>query len=373
MSRVKRCCRRQAPVPAVAETEAVFADGEVIAWDILEELIFKIAKRLIPSPTPALLPFPENFSGSSQESQGSDPPAPLARKVFNHGRVGDKSKKKLSYTPTGGSEKDLINKTVSPTVTSPSPCSKVARTKNTARKGQGAASKGGKIPKALYPTGVAPTGRGRGKPGRKHPRKKAKRLTAIPKSIARTNRQNRTPQKNPPGRGVATPGRRALPVGPQSPQPQPVPGFAGGSGGNLGRPGPKSYHVAARMAAKEGADAAAQAAANPKPKRRGDWGRRALREIKTYQKDYGLLIRKLPFSRLVKEAARKCMNDVRFQTQAILALQEATEYYVVMWFQMVNYAAIHGKRVTIMQKDFHLVHQIMKVLGMEPIPLGLII
>ena len=127
------------------------------------------------------------------------------------------------------------------------------------------------------------------------------------------------------------------------------------------------------MANKEGTNGASDGAAKPKAKRRGNWGRRALCEIKTYQKDYGLLIRKLSFSQLVKEATRKCMNDVRFQTQAILALQEATEYYVVMWFQMVNYAAIHGKCVTIMKKDFQLVHQIMKVLGMEPIPLGLII
>jgi len=44
-------------------------------------------------------------------------------------------------------------------------------------------------------------------------------------------------------------------------------------------------------------------------------------------------------------------NDLRFQSSAILALQEATETYLVGLFEDTNLCAIHAKRVTIMPKD----------------------
>src|ERR1700679_3937093 len=55
----------------------------------------------------------------------------------------------------------------------------------------------------------------------------------------------------------------------------------------------------------------------------------ALREIRRYQKSTDLLIRKLPFQRLVREIAQDFKNDLRFQSTAILALQEASEAYLV--------------------------------------------
>ena len=55
----------------------------------------------------------------------------------------------------------------------------------------------------------------------------------------------------------------------------------------------------------------------------------ALREIRRYQKSTDLLIRKLPFQRLVREIAQDFKNDLRFQGTAILALQEAAEAYLV--------------------------------------------
>lgn len=47
----------------------------------------------------------------------------------------------------------------------------------------------------------------------------------------------------------------------------------------------------------------------------------ALREIRKYQKSVDLLIRKLPFQRLVREIAQDFKADLRFQNSAILALQ----------------------------------------------------
>ncbi|EGR34314.1 hypothetical protein IMG5_016540 [Ichthyophthirius multifiliis] len=84
----------------------------------------------------------------------------------------------------------------------------------------------------------------------------------------------------------------------------------------------------------------------------------ALREIRKYQKTTDLLIRKLPFQRLVRDIALEMKNDVRFQSQAILALQEASEAYLVGLFEDTNLCAIHAKRVTIMTKDLHLARRI---------------
>ncbi|EGR29933.1 hypothetical protein IMG5_145880 [Ichthyophthirius multifiliis] len=84
----------------------------------------------------------------------------------------------------------------------------------------------------------------------------------------------------------------------------------------------------------------------------------ALREIRKYQKTTDLLIRKLPFQRLVRDIALELKNDVRFQSQAILALQEASEAYLVGLFEDTNLCAIHAKRVTIMTKDLHLARRI---------------
>ncbi|KAG5642541.1 hypothetical protein DXG03_002579 [Asterophora parasitica] len=73
----------------------------------------------------------------------------------------------------------------------------------------------------------------------------------------------------------------------------------------------------------------------------------ALREIRRYQKSTELLIRKLPFQRLVREIAQDFKTDLRFQSSAVMALQEAAEAYLVSLFEDTNLAAIHAKRVTI--------------------------
>lgn len=84
----------------------------------------------------------------------------------------------------------------------------------------------------------------------------------------------------------------------------------------------------------------------------------ALREIRRYQKSTELLLRKLPFQRLVREIAQDFKTDLRFQSSAIAALQEAAEAYLVGLFEDTNLCAIHAKRVTIMPKDIQLARRI---------------
>ncbi|KAK7470528.1 centromeric DNA-binding histone H3-like protein cse4 [Stygiomarasmius scandens] len=111
---------------------------------------------------------------------------------------------------------------------------------------------------------------------------------------------------------------------------------------------------------------------NPQPaeepkKRRFRPGTVALREIRRYQKSTDLLIRKLPFSRLVREIALDMTTDMngnqgdgalRWQSSAIQALQEATEAFLVHLFEDANLCALHAKRVTIMQRDIQLARRI---------------
>ena len=84
----------------------------------------------------------------------------------------------------------------------------------------------------------------------------------------------------------------------------------------------------------------------------------ALREIRKFQKSTELLIRKLPFQRLVREIAQQFRTDLRFQLFGMLALQEAAEAYLVALFDDANLCAIHAKRVTIMPKDLQLARRI---------------
>ena len=84
----------------------------------------------------------------------------------------------------------------------------------------------------------------------------------------------------------------------------------------------------------------------------------ALREIRKYQKSTELLIRKMPFQRLVREIAQDHKTDLRFQSAALGALQEAAEAYLVALFEDTNLCAIHAKRVTIMPKDMQLARRI---------------
>ena len=121
----------------------------------------------------------------------------------------------------------------------------------------------------------------------------------------------------------------------------------------------------------------------------------ALREIRRYQKSTELLIRKLPFQRLVREIAQDYKVHFPDATSTVMkltatfvadgstlpvpgdtgdpsmsscnscfhfvcskALQEAAESYLVGLFEDTNLCAIHAKRVTIMPKDIQLARRI---------------
>ena len=84
----------------------------------------------------------------------------------------------------------------------------------------------------------------------------------------------------------------------------------------------------------------------------------ALREIRRYQQTTELLIRKLPFARLVREVTQDFKTDLRWQREAIAALQEAAEAYLVGLFEDTNLCCLHAKRVTIAPKDIQLARRI---------------
>ncbi|XP_055136090.1 histone H3.3C [Symphalangus syndactylus] len=84
----------------------------------------------------------------------------------------------------------------------------------------------------------------------------------------------------------------------------------------------------------------------------------ALREVRRYQKSTELLIRRLPFQRLVREIAQELNAGLRFQSAAVGALQEAGEAYLVGLFEDTNLCAIHARRVTIMPRDIQLARRI---------------
>lgn len=102
----------------------------------------------------------------------------------------------------------------------------------------------------------------------------------------------------------------------------------------------------------------------PKKPHRFRPGTVALREIRKYQKSTELLMRKLPFRRLVREIANTLTTQgrqdggLRWQEQAVIALQEGAEDYLVHLFEDANLEALHCKRVTIMTKDIQLARRI---------------
>ena len=90
----------------------------------------------------------------------------------------------------------------------------------------------------------------------------------------------------------------------------------------------------------------------------------ALHEICQYQKTTECLIKKSPFQKLIWNISQEywiCPQglgtpsmQVRFQSAAITALQEAAENFIVGLFEDVNLLAVHAKRVTVMPRDIKL-------------------
>jgi histone H3 len=129
---------------------------------------------------------------------------------------------------------------------------------------------------------------------------------------------------------------------------------ATGSKKMRGRPAGKSNKKTA--AAKGGMKSAAT---GDKKKNRVKAGTNALREIKRYQKSLATLIPRASFMRLVRDIAGQCGGPgIRFQSQAVVAMQEAAEAYIVGLFEDTNLCCIHAKRVTVQQKDMVLARRI---------------
>ncbi|XP_077600194.1 histone H3-like centromeric protein A [Stigmatopora nigra] len=88
-------------------------------------------------------------------------------------------------------------------------------------------------------------------------------------------------------------------------------------------------------------------------------GTKALMEIRKYQKSTELLLRKAPFSRVVRELCQiYSRGQLRWQVFALMALQEAAEAFLVMLFSDANLCAIHAKRVTLFPRDLQLAQRI---------------
>ena len=98
----------------------------------------------------------------------------------------------------------------------------------------------------------------------------------------------------------------------------------------------------------------------------------ALREIRHFQKSTELLIRKAPFQRVVRKIAQTMFKnkDLRFQSLAVLALQEASEAYMIGMFEDTNLAALHAKCVTIMPRDILLARCVRGKIFTKPDAMG---
>ena len=147
------------------------------------------------------------------------------------------------------------------------------------------------------------------------------------------NIKHRDEQKKITAKGIETP------VTPQLPRKQPAP-----------RKSPRT-NKSARIPK-------AQGGGGVKKPHRYRPGTVALREIRRYQKSTELLIRKLPFRLVVREIAQDFKTDLCFRSDALSALQEASEAYLVGLFEDTNLCAIHARRVTIMPKDIQLARRI---------------
>ena len=87
-------------------------------------------------------------------------------------------------------------------------------------------------------------------------------------------------------------------------------------------------------------------------------------QIRKHQKSSDLLIRKLPFQRVVREIAQTCPDvpdEVNWSRKAIEALQEAAEAHLVTLFEASNKCALHAKRSTITAKDMVLAKDLLSM------------
>ncbi|XP_077446713.1 histone H3-like centromeric protein A [Stigmatopora argus] len=190
-----------------------------------------------------------------------------------------------------------------------------------------------------------------------------------------SRRKGVTPRRRPqeslsPRPGPSGSGRTPRP-GPSGSGHSPRPGPSGS--GSAPRPGPSGSGRAPRPGP-SGSGRAPRPSGSGRPSRPGPSpprpggsprrrrfrpGTKALMEIRKYQKSTELLLRKAPFSRVVRELCQiYSRGDLRWQSLALMALQEAAESFLVMVFSDANLCAIHAKRVTLFPRDVQLAQRI---------------
>ena len=119
---------------------------------------------------------------------------------------------------------------------------------------------------------------------------------------------------------------------------------------------PTASQKASKSPKKSQKTTTASQAERKKPRNKA--GTVALREIRRYQKSTDLLLPRAPFQRVVREITGDYDPDLRFAAQALIALQEAAEAYLVGLFEDTQLCAIHAKRVTVQKKDMELARRI---------------
>ena len=199
-------------------------------------------------------------------------------------------------------------------------------------------------------------GKGRGKSGRKGTPKKGTAGAATVTLVAARNRDSwKDPEVERAKRGEAPPDTITTTTEESD---QAVPS-------SQRKKRAKMIHTAQQVPANPAVASAMRAGrqaneAKAKVKKRAKPGVRALQEIRKYQKLFQLLIPKLPFLRVVREVTMDVTgkDDFRWQSEAVMALQESSEAFLVGYMGDANSCAIHAKRVTIMPKDFHLVKKL---------------
>ncbi|XP_071435846.1 histone H3-like centromeric protein A isoform X2 [Pithys albifrons albifrons] len=168
------------------------------------------------------------------------------------------------------------------------------------------------------------------------------------------------------GRGHQPPGPSPAPPGPLQPPPPPdarsTPRARGGLGLAMPRPKPTPRRRRPPRAVPPRA-VPPRAVPAPPPERRARRsrpGQRALQEIRKFQTTTRLLLRPTPFARLVRELCLFFTRgvDYRWQSMAILALQEAAEAFTVRLLEDAYLCTLHARRVTLFPKDLQLARRL---------------
>lgn len=120
----------------------------------------------------------------------------------------------------------------------------------------------------------------------------------------------------------------------------------------------KSRSIGTGTAATEGKAVASKVEKKERKPHKWRPGTVSIREIKKYQKSTDLLLRKLPFQRLVREVTGSFNPDLRFQATALECLQEACENYLVGLYEDSQLLALHGNRISIQAKDMSLAQRL---------------